>query len=806
MHLSHTLSPVLAATLLAFSAWLASAEPPADNPPIDFAREIRPLLSDRCFTCHGPDENDREADLRLDQIESMLADRGGYQVVAPGVSSQSELVRRVYSDDESEVMPPPETGKPLSETEKAALKLWIEQGAKWRQHWAYETPSWHPIPVSGAGRIGDLSREEAQSNWIDAFITRKHVDAGALFSGEADRVTLIRRLSFDIVGLPPDERQVLKMVESESPAVINEYIERLLASPAFGERLASYWLDLVRYADTVGYHGDQDHSISPYRDYVINALNDGLSFKQFTIEQLAGDLLDSPTEEQIVATGYNRLLQTSHEGGVQPKEYLTIYQADRVRNLSAVWFGATIGCAQCHDHKYDPYRSSDFYALAAFFADVDEAQHFKVGSNALPTKRPPERNVLSRSQRLLLEKLQIERDELLTGKLQESETGPRLDKAIKRLKDSGRMSMITVSIKPREVRLLPRGNWLDDSGPIMSPAVPAFLGTVAARRAGATTGGNPDRLDLALWLTDTEHGAGLLTARVMVNRLWMVFFGYGLSRSVEDLGGQGEAPSHPELLDNLAVEFVRSGWDLKHMVRLITGSRTYRQSSLETGWHRTHDPLNRLLARQNRFRLPAEMIRDAALETAGLLVQRTGGASVRPYQPVGYYKHLNFPTRKYQMSEDVGQWRRGLYVHWQRQFLHPMLRAFDAPQREECTAQRPQSNTPLGALVWLNDPSFVEAARGLAFRGLELDGSDDERLDAIFRLGTSRKPDQKELTTLQALLANSRKHFELSEAEANALLNVGMYQHSSDVQPVELAAWTTVARAVLNLSETYTRN
>ncbi|RMF38913.1 MAG: DUF1553 domain-containing protein, partial [Planctomycetota bacterium] len=608
--------------------------------------------------------------------------------------------------------------------------------------------------------------------------------------------------ALDLTGLPPSPGDLERLRRDPSDAQFDRLVDRLLASPAFGERMAAYWLDLVRYADTVGYHGDQDHNATPYRDYVIDALNDNKPFDAFTVEQLAGDLLPNPTHEQKIATAYNRLLQTSHEGGVQAKEYLTIYAADRVRNVSAVWMGATVGCAQCHDHKYDPYTAKDFYALAAFFADIDEAQHFKVGTNSLPTKRPPEMAALSRVARLQLDTLEQER-------LRAVAEGPpskvqALDQAIEQLRNqSARLVMVTQSIPAREIRLLPRGNWLDDSGPIMQPQVPEFLGHLE-------TEGRPTRLDLARWLVDPHQGAGLLTARVMVNRLWYLLFGQGLSRSVDDFGGQGEAPSHPELLDRLALEFVTSGWDVKHMLRLITSTRTYRQASLPTAWQRAEDPANRWLSRQNRFRLPAETVRDSVLSVSGLLVREVGGASIKPYQPAGYYRHLNFPPRKYVPSRDANQWRRGVYIHWQRQFLHPMLRAFDAPSREECTAMRAVSNTPLAALVGLNDPTFVEAARALALQCIEqgdaATGDDRACLTAMFEHCTGRVPTADQLQRLEHLLGAARAEFSHSPEQALRSLEVGLFHRPSSHSPVEQAAWATVARALLNLSDLMMRN
>jgi hypothetical protein len=583
-------------------------------------------------------------------------------------------------------------------------------------------------------------------------------------------------------------------------AALENEVDRLLASPHYGERMAMYWLDLVRYADTVGYHGDQDQSISPYRDYVIDAFNDNLPFDQFTREQLAGDLLPNPTIDQKIATGYNRLLQTSHEGGVQAKEYLAIYFADRVRNVSNVWMGATVGCAQCHDHKYDPYTAKDFYSLGAFFADIDEAQHFKVGSNSLPTKRPPELEVHTKRERkriAALEKL------LLAGKFASPEDKKKVQTALAALQKAKRKTMITVATEPRTIRILPRGNWLDDSGIIVTPAFPEFL----TKDHPSTAGTRPTRLDLANWFTDPVGGTGGLTARVMANRFWYLLFGTGIAKRLDDFGGQGEAPVHPELLDNLAVEFYESGWDVKHIMKLLVTSRAYRQSSLEPPALRERDPYNRLLARQSRYRLPAETIRDNALSISGLLRSDYGGASAKPYQPAGYYRHLNFPVRKYAHHADERQWRRGVYIHWQRQFLHPMLRAFDAPTREECTAERPRSNTPIAAMVLLNDPSFVEAARVFGERIIRDGGKGNkERLEFAYRLALSRIPDERERSIMGKLFTLAEKEYKSHPTAAKELISAGQSPVPSDLDPAEHATWTTIARAILNLSETYTRN
>jgi hypothetical protein len=756
--------------LLVFAVAARAAE-------VDFNRNVRPILSDKCFSCHGPDEKHRKAKLRLD-VEKDALTAG---VIVPGKPGESELIERITTADEKDRMPPAKGGKKLTAAEIDTLKKWVEGGAKYAPAWAYVPPTKHEPPAT----------KHATANWIDNFVFARLEKDGLTPSAEADRRTLARRLYFDLTGLPPTPAEVDAFVADKSPEAVGKLVDKLLASEHFGERMAMYWLDLVRYADTVGYHGDQDHHASPYRDYVIDAFNLNTPFDQFTREQLAGDLLPKPTTDQLIATCYNRLLQTSHEGGVQPKEYIAIYSADRVRNVSAVWMGATVGCAQCHDHKFDPYTAKDFYSLAAFFADVDDEKHLRGGgSDTVPTKRPPEVPVHTRRERERLDALEKQLAEKPQAALQ---------RELDTLKKAQRLVMVTKALPtPRTVRVLPRGNWLDESGPEVTPAIPAFLGSLKTEKTAT-------RLDLANWLTDTKAGAGGLTARVFVNRLWYLFFGAGLSRSLEDFGGQGEPPTHPELLDTLAVEFATK-WDVKQVVKLIVTSKSYRQSSVVSDALKVRDPENKLLARQGRWRLPAESVRDNALFVSGLLVLDVGGLSAKPYQPAKYYRHLNFPQREYASDRDVKQWRRGVYVHWQRQYLHPMLKAFDASTREECAAQRARSNTPLAALALLNDPTFVEAARVLGQRTLAEGGKTDaERLSFAFQQVTSRNPDEFETKTLAKVLEKNRAVYVADAKAAGELLKVGLAPLPKDVDATELAAWTAVGRALLNLSETITR-
>lgn len=1021
------------ATVVLLATAAGAAEPPADSvPAVDFARDVRPILSARCFACHGPDVQARKAGLSLLDFDSATAELApGVAAIVPGDLEASEMWLRIT--DELDPMPPSDGHDPLSPSEIETIRRWIESGASFRPHWAYEAP----VEARIESRIDDTDRDP-----VDVLLERRHDELGLFRSPPADDLALLRRLHLDLTGLQPSPAETDAFLASTAPDRWEAEVDRLLATPHFGERLAVHWLDLVRYADTVGYHGDQEHRIWPFRDWVISAFNDGMPFDRFTRMQLAGDILadelppgrGDDAQAARVASGYNRLVQTSHEGGLQLKEYRAIYMADRVRNVSEVWMGATVGCAQCHDHKYDPYTHRDYHALGAFFADIDDEAHLRNpydGYNTTPTRREPEMQVVTSDRRRLLDALEGRReaagealararadvpppdeawetgireaiargdgrsetwvdDTLDTGgrssgdwtfrsdpgiapaignayRLQRSDglvqhytveterrieiepdstihawlhldptdlpkaimiqvhaggswehrmlwgddsipygrtdvdrpsyrrAGPlpdagrwievevplaqvglepgatidgmaftqfggtvrwdaativhptvappavmaalaigpadrssddhrtlvahrvasdpaviaagrhleRLESERKRLMATLPLTMITERLeRPRTVRILPRGDWLDESGEIVLPAAPAFMGTVT-RRADAAE--RADRLDLANWLLApiAEGGVGELTARVFVNRLWSILFGEGLCPSEEDFGGQGRPPTHPEALDRLALDFMASGWDVKAMVRRLVLTDAYRRSSVPPPGAVEIDPGNLEFARQARHRLPAEFVRDVALQAGGRLVDRRGGPSVKPPQPEGYYRHLNFPPRSYRPDMGDDARRRGVYVHWQRQFLHPMLRAFDAPTRESCTAQRTISNTPLAALVLLNDPVFLDAARGLArtTAGIE---DDRDRLVHAWRRAVVRPPSESEVAVLERLLAESRRSFASDPGRAAALSGEAP-DPANPEDVVELAAWTQVARALLNLHETYTR-
>jgi len=787
--------PLAAAVYAACWLFLSLAQVAVADDAPSFNRDIRPILANNCFACHGPDSGTREAELRLDTFEGATE----WAIVA-GDADGSEVISRITSEDPDVRMPPAASKKPpLTPEQIELLRKWINAGAKFEPHWAYIPPERPPVPK--------VAKADWARNDIDRFLLARLESRGIGPSAEADRATLIRRLYFDLTGLPPSPADVDEFVADELPDAYEQLVDRLLASPEFGERMATWWFDLVRFATTVGYHGDQDHRIAPYRDYVIKAFNENLPFNQFTIEQLAGDLLPNPTMWQRVATGYNRVLQTTHEGGAQDAEYRAIYLADRVRNFSETWMAGSMGCAQCHDHKFDPYSQEDFYSMAAFFADVDEHGSFApVGGNELPTQRPPEMLAwtLPIYQQMQEIDAKIATLEASLAGVFKADWEKRREELIQlkkqRLDLEGKFvpTMITKAVEPREIRVLPRGNWLDNSGPVVQPDTPNFM------RQLETDGRRANRLDLANWLVSRDHP---LTARVVVNRLWKIYYGVGLSKVLIDMGTRGELPQNQELLDWLAIEFMDNGWNMKHMIRLMVTSSAYRQSSVPRPEVDAIDLDNRLVARQSRFRMQAEEIRDNALAVSGLLVKKLGGEIVKPYQPQKYYSALNFPERDYTPSTGEDQFRRGVYMQWQRQFLHPALLAFDAPTREECTADRPISSTPTAALVLLNDPSFVEAARALAAKIMANDMNDDnERIRWAWRQVLGRSAESEETTLLADLLKKHRTEFTADPKSAEALVSIGISKRPKEANLTELAAWTSVSRVLLNLNETITRN
>ncbi len=788
--------------------------PVAARAPVSFNREIRPILSENCVFCHGPDPKQRKGDLRLDLREAATEVRKGHAALVPGKRDASEVWRRIT--DTGDPMPPVKSHKTLTPEQVEKIGRWIDEGAAYETHWAYVKPT-RPAPP-------DASNPDWRANPLDRFILARLDQQGIKPSPRADRRTLMRRVTFDLTGLPPTPEQAAAFMADETPDAYGRYVDSLLAAPTYGEHLAVWWLDLVRFADTIGIHSDNPRPVWPYRDWVIRSLNENMPFDQFTTMQLAGDLMQpQPTRDMLVASAYNRLGLQTEEGGAQPKEYEAIYNADRVANYSDVWLASTVSCAQCHDHKFDPITTRDFYSMAAFFADIDQAiigmEQGYAGLKApilfLPENEEQKAKVAAVEDayqaviRAHPEAIQVEehlasrdpRPPLPGGKMPDygAEFQKILNQRVELAKSVPHVIVSRQRDVPRTVRVLARGNWQDESGEVMLPAVPAFLKGPASSAEKRLT-----RLDLAKWTVSPDNP---LTARAVVNRLWGRYLGTPVSANPIELGSQGVPPTHPELLDWLSIEFRERGWDLKHIIRLIVTSETYRQAADTRADLAVIDPANeKLFARQSALRLPAEVVRDQALAVSGLLEKRVGGPSVFPYQPAGHWEALNFPKRNYPTSTGADLYRRGLYTWVQRTFPHPMMVTFDAPSRESCTGQRMKSITPLQGLITLNAPDFVEAARVLAARLLREVETDAARLDRLFTLTLARTPRETERKTLDALLANQRSRLKATPGAAEKLAAAGKAPVATNVDLVEVAAWTAVCRAVLNLHETLTRN
>jgi hypothetical protein len=781
-------------------AWSSSEN---KTPPIDFARQIRPILSDNCFRCHGPDEAERKAKLRLDTREGAFAKlRGGEHALVPGKIKDSVLLQRILTEDARERMPPERTKKKLTAQQIELIKQWIEQGASWSDHWAFVPPR--------RPELSKVARQGWARNGIDYFILARLEKEGLEPTPEADRATLIRRLTFDLTGLPPTPAEVDAFLQDTSSQAYEKVVDRLLSSPHYGERMALDWLDASRFADTHGYHLDSGRDMTRWREWVIDSFNSNLPFDQFTIEQLAGDLLPKPTLQQKIASGFNRNHMINFEGGAIPAEYHNAYIVDRVNTTTTVWLGLTMACAQCHDHKYDPVSQKEFYQLYAFFHNVPESGLDGSKGNAAPLLAAPTKEQESKLAKLKEEigRLESKADDAKKDLLNQ------LKKERVELEKQIPSTMIMQEMpKSRDTFVLLRGEY-DKKGEKVTAGVPAALPPLAADAP-------LNRLGLARWLVDPAQP---LTGRVMVNRFWQMFFGTGLVKTAEDFGSQGEPPSHPELLDWLAVEFMKptppplgSGaarpWSVKELVHLIVTSSTYRQSSKVTPALVARDPENRLLARGPRFRLQAEFIRDQALAVSGLLNREIGGKSVFPYQPPGLWQELssrgdskNWSAQVYTPSHGKDLYRRTMYTFWKRTSPPPSLATLDAPDREVCVVRRARTNTPLQALVLMNDPTYVEASRKLAERLMTEARNTDDRIILAFRLTTARTPTEKEIDILTRVITTQRVRFKQDQAAALKLLSVGESPRHEQLAPAELAAWTIVSSVVLNLDETLTKN
>ena len=1030
----HRSLPCSALVALALLAPIARGED-AKPSKVDFDRQVRPILSNHCFACHGPDEETREAGLRFDVPGAALkpADSGRPAIV-PGRPKESPLVQRIFSKRKAVMMPPPEANKPLSEADKAILRAWVEQGAAFTTHWSFTAPR---RPGSPAVKDSKWPRGP-----IDAFLLARMEAEGLKPSPEANKETLIRRVTLDLTGLPPTPTEVDAFLKDTAPDAYEKLVDRLLASPRYGERMALDWLDAARYADTHGYHIDSGRDMTRWREWVIDAFNSNLPFDRFTVEQLAGDLLPNPTVEQKVASGFNRNNMINFEGGAIPEEYLTAYVVDRVNTTGTVWLGLTVGCAQCHDHKFDPITQKEYYGLFAFFHNVPENGLDGSKGNAPPMIPVPRAEQKAEIERLSAEIAKAEaklggswpdldaaqaawessanarqavawsalepskmtsrgkarlakgpdRTIVVTGRNPDkdvytvtapAESGPITAVRVEALTDpsltnggpgrsvNGNIVLTDVTIEastsdaPDEFEPValakatadfsqetfpvafaidgkPETGWAIDpqegkphaavfstkapipggkgttlrvilafesqftshqfgkfrlsvtsaADPHAKDAIPAAVASALAKKAEARSdadraairshyrssvsaegkalaakvaslksertaaeakiptamvmqempkprdtfvlmrgqydqkgqkvaAGVPaslpplpkdapaNRLTLARWLVQPDHP---LTSRVAANRIWQSFFGTGLVKTAEDFGSQGELPSHPELLDWLAVEFRESGWDVKALVRKIVTSSAYRQSSKVTPEGLAKDPEDRLLARAPRLRLPAEFIRDGALAVSGLLDDRIGGASVSPYQPAGLWEELmsredgkNWSAQTYTQSHGRDLYRRTMYTFWKRTSPPPTLVTFDAPDRETCTVRRARTNTPLQALVLLNDPTYVEASRKLAERLIREAETPDDRLNLAFRLVLARRPTAGEMDVLRQVHREALAKFRADKEAATKLLSVGESPRDPKLDAAELAAWSAVAGVVLNLDEAVTR-
>ncbi len=796
----------------------------------DFGREVLPILSDHCFACHGPDAKARKANLRLDN-------KAGAAAVIAGKSTESELFARVASKDPDEVMPPPKSKRPLTGSQVETLRRWIDSGAAWGQHWAFVSPR--------RGELPKVRDETWPRNGVDRFVLARLERERLAPAPEASREHLLRRVSLDLTGLPPTLAEVDAFLADTSPDAYEKAVDRRLKSPAYGERMAWDWLDAARYADTNGYQGDGERTMWPWRDWVVKAFNDNMPFDRFTVEQLAGDLLPNSTNDQKIATAFNRNHMINGEGGRIPEENRIEYVMDQSETVATVWLGLTMTCARCHDHKFDPITQADYYRLFAFFnrTPVDGS-----GGNG---KAPPvvdfttsdevkRRANLNKAFDELLAKVKekeaklrdagkTEKDgryattlpQVVEESLRKGPTGrsPETDKDLIAFYKDKELDYVTMlpqlrtrreerdafnrtlaavmvmedSPKPRETFILARGAY-DKPGAKVTPGVPAAL-------PPPPSGSDATRLGLARWIVDPSNP---LPARVTVNRAWQTFFGAGLVETVEDFGNQGSPPSHPELLDWLATGFVASGWDVKALHRLIVTSASYRQSSRATSTHIDRDPTNRLIARGPRHRLPSWMIRDQALAASGRLVRQVGGRSVKPYQPPGIWEEASFGTIAYSQDHGESLYRRSLYTFWRR-IVGPTT-FFDVASRQTCTVRAIRTNTPLHALVTMNDPTFVESARVLAEKSLTGPyPTDAARVSFLFRQATARRPTPEETAILLRNLDRLRTLYTADPKAAARLVAIGEAPRNTKLDVIEHAAYTGLGSLVLNLDETLSK-
>jgi mono/diheme cytochrome c family protein len=765
-------------------AALAFISPASAEQSADFNRDIRPILSNKCFACHGPDDGKRQAGLRLDDAKIATGElESGAIAIVPRKPEASELIRRVTSTDKDERMPPAKFGKPLSKEEIAALRKWIEQGAPYATHWSYVKPVRAEPPEPA-----DVWRQWPR-NAIDRFALRTMLEHKLHPAPEADRYALARRVFLDLTGLPPTIEEVDKFVNNKDPQAYEKLVDDLLHRSSYGEHWARTWLDLARYADSAGYADDPLRTIWAYRDWVIKAINDNKPFDQFTIEQIAGDLLPNPSEAQLIATAFHRNTLTNSEGGTQDEEFRNSAVVDRVNTTMAVWMGTTIACAQCHNHKFDPISQREYFQFFAILNNTEDAD-LRDEWPLLPIYTGADR----RDQAILQARIGLVREILATSTGAVAQAQAMWAQIVPLLRDLPPTTTVPIQREladhRRETRLEYRGNYLD-KGPVVEPGLPAAFHAAAAA-------GPLDRLKLARWLVDKNNP---LTARVVANRYWEILFGRGIVLTSEDFGSQGEPPTHPQLLDWLATEFMDSGWDTRALIRTIVTSATYRQSSQIVGNAAKLDPDNRWLARGPRVRLSAEMVRDQALAVSGLLSNKMYGPPVRPPQPkLGLAAAFGGST-DWKTSEGDDRYRRAIYTTWRRSNPYPSMATFDAPNREVCTVRRNRTNTPLQSLVTLNDPVYVEAAQALARQAIEHANTSEDQIAYAFRRCLARSPHATELETLVKLYNDSHARLQDRPDAAVKLATVPLGELPPHMKAIDAAAMTVVGNVLLNLDE-----
>ncbi len=723
---------------------------------VDFNIHVRPLLSDRCFACHGPDANKRESGYRLDTEEgayAALKDGPNVFGIVPGSSENSEVAHRINSEDPDLIMPPPASNLSLSSTEKEILIKWIDQGAKWKKHWSF-------IPLA---EQTDPKTVQWGHNDIDNWVALKYEEKGFSPSPKASKERLIRRASFDLTGLPPSQKLRNTFLADNSPNAFEDAIDELMKQPSYGEHMATAWLDLARYSDTHGYQDDLERIMWPWRDWVIKAFNDNMAYDKFVTWQLAGDLLPNPTKEQILATAFNRNHKITQEGGVIQEEYRVEYVTDRVNTFGKAFLGLTLECAKCHDHKYDPISQKEFFSVYSFFNSVPEKGRIDYGEIPEP-------------------KIKIT-DADLNGIL-------NFVNASNFNGDDLSLMVMRDSVKPRPTYVLNRGQY-DAYGERVYPTTPAAVNPFGDELS-------KDRMGLAKWLFDEKNP---LTARVAVNRIWQSFFGSGLVNTPADFGNQGSLPSHPELLDDLAYQFMTSGWNIRDIQKKIMLSATYQQSSKVSPELLEKDPENKWLTRGPRYRMTFEMIRDNVLAASGLLNREIGGPSVKPYQPEGLWAETTSGVGLTNYIPDNGNalYRRSLYTFWKRTVPPPAMMTFDAASRDLCEIDRQKTNTPLQALVMMNDPQILEASRVLAYNVMDEKVSDKDRINNAFEKILGRTATNQEVEILDGFLKKEKERFEQAPDQVEAYLTVGQYRQ--EAQSAEVAAYMSMINTIFNLDE-----